>query len=250
MGFFSGKKNISIPQRSFEDESDAVFKSFQGQQGQIAQGNVAADIATTQATLGAAGRFGGQIRGLQQELNPELFQLQGAQDRLATGAIGQALEREALGRIGTGITEDERRTVQQGSRQASTDRGLFRSNPAIFDEFSRVQQADRQARLQNAQFGSNILSNRLGQLGTARAGRADLFLDPRNTLVSSGVGLTGGQLFSGISGLQSQIGASNQEASFAEQAANQKQGFGRSLIEGAVGGFAGQAGAGLGMRLF
>ena len=109
-----------------------------------------------------------------------------------------------------------------------------------------MQQADRQARMQNAQFGSNILSSRLGQIGAAQQGRQQLFVDPQNVLRSSGVGLSGGQLFGGLAGLQGSIGSANQQAAFSEQAANQKQGFGRSLLQGVAGGAASGFGKSLG----
>jgi predicted lipid-binding transport protein (Tim44 family) len=69
-----------------------------------------------------------------------------------------------------------------------------------------------------------------------------MFMDPRATLRSSGVGLTG----QSIAGLAGNLFSANQQAAAAEQAANQKEGFGRSLIKGVAGGLAGGFGMGLG----
>lgn len=232
--FFGGKDDISIGRRDFEKESTQIFDTFQKQQEQVGAGNIRADITATKAGLDAAGQIGGQIRGLQQELNPELFQLQQQREGLLGGQLAQGLNREALSRLGTGITEDERRTVQQGSRGAFTDRGFFRSNPAIFDEFNRTATADRQARMQNNQFASNRLNQQLQQTGQVQQGRAGLFIDPQNVLRSSGVGLTGGQLFQGISGLSGSVARGNIEADATEQEANRSEGFGRTLLKGAA----------------
>ena len=89
MGLFSSKKDISIPRRDFGKESGQLIDTFESRQQGIAAGNVQADIASTRTGLDSAGQIGGQIRGLQEQLNPELFQLQGARDTLATGQIGE-----------------------------------------------------------------------------------------------------------------------------------------------------------------
>ena len=109
MGFFSGRKAISIPRRNLQEEVGMLTNLFQQHAPGIVQSNVAADTAFTQAQLGAASQFGPQIRELQQQLNPELFAGIGRQEALAEqlGApseIGAALQKEALSRIGTGIT--------------------------------------------------------------------------------------------------------------------------------------------------
>ena len=238
MGLFS-KKNISVPKRSLADE----LKQIRGEQVGVVEGNLDADRAFTEGQLGSARDVLGRTKTLQEELNPEMFAAMQRQEQIALeGAQGETeinrrLKEEALKGIGQGLTEDEERGLRESSRSAFTSRGLFRSNPSLVDEIVRRQQGNTQARMRNNMFASGVdaagLQSLQGQSNLLQQGvqnRGRLFLDPRQSLVDSGVGISG----QGLLGHANSLFAANQSAALAEAAANSQDSFGTSLLKGTI----------------
>lgn len=195
-----------------------------------------------------------EIQAQREALNAPLFAGIEAQEALASGDLAQRLQQEASERLGTGLTFDEERALRESSRAAFTDRGLFRSNPALVDEIVRRQQADRQARMQNNMFAQNALGFQQGLLQQPIANRRSLFLDPgqglsAGNIFAAGAGLGQQALGAGV-GISQQAAAANQQAQAAQNMANRRGGLFGDVLKGFGGAFAGQAGRALGGALF
>jgi hypothetical protein len=244
MGLFR-KNKISIPRQDPQQVAQQAAQAAQAlaqQQGQLFQTGVtqAGDLASTAATRALDINIGAmpRIREAQQQFNPELFSAIAEQERLATGDLATRLEEEASQRLGTGLTFDEERALRESSRGAFTSRGMFRSNPALLDEIVRRQQADRQARMQNAQFAAGVLGTRQSLFQTPLMHRQQLFLDPRSatgitpgSLMSAGIGLGGGALQAGL-GVAKSAAESNLQAAQAEAVANRRGGMLGNVLKG------------------
>ena len=121
-----------------------------------------ADIGDVQGFVNEFGSDEG-IQSLRtDELNRALGRVEGLNQDLGN-PIDAALNRQALEGLGEGLTDRERRELQQSVRTASEARGRLNDNVSILNEAEATVLADRNRLNQNRQFAQSVNANNLTQ---------------------------------------------------------------------------------------